>query len=135
MVDELETSFRACIAPLVANDASAGVTYQDEQRPSVEQAVNQFVEYVRKTEAYFQKQRATTAARCPELALQEEVDELEAELRRKDVVLQEHLNKLKQWQATLKAMQEYSGESSFSGTPSVQSLGAAMKWHRAGTTS
>nr|CAB3263739.1 mediator of RNA polymerase II transcription subunit 28-like [Phallusia mammillata] len=113
-IDELESSFRACITPFVTEEASVGVTFQDEQKPSVELAINEFIELARKTEAYFQKQRAIIATRHPELTLQEECEELEMELKRKEDIVQHHSKKLQIWQRTLKEMLSVSTESGLS---------------------
>ena len=104
IIDEFEIAFQDCIMPLVTEDVAVGLTYQDEQKTTSEFLTKNFIELSRRTEAYFLKQKALLAHKHPELVLQEEVDELELELKRKDDVINSHYARLKQWQNTLKDM-------------------------------
>ncbi|XP_002124297.2 mediator of RNA polymerase II transcription subunit 28-like [Ciona intestinalis] len=101
VIDDLESAFRSCISQFVSDEPSIGVTHQDEQRPTVEFAVNEFLKLARQTEAYFLKERASLAMKQPELVLQEDIEELETELQRKDDAIRNHGEKLQQWKNAL----------------------------------
>uniref|UniRef100_H2YVN9 Mediator of RNA polymerase II transcription subunit 28 n=1 Tax=Ciona savignyi TaxID=51511 RepID=H2YVN9_CIOSA len=104
VIDDLESSFRSCISHLVADEPSIGVTHQDEQKSTIEFAIQEFLKCARQTEAYFLKERASLAMKQPEFVLQEDIEELEAELQRKDETIRNHLDKLHQWKTTLNQM-------------------------------
>ena len=102
IVERLEDAFIDCITPPIANESSHGISSsQDETRPSVEHAITKFFDLARETEAMFLKQGALVAARNPETTLKQEIEELHAELRHKDEVLNRYHALLKQWQARL----------------------------------
>ena len=100
-VAKLETSYRECIAQLVAEEPSTGINYQDESRLTVEHAVNKFNDAAREAEAIFLKHRLTAANKNPEWVLLQEIEELTVEIKQKDEVIKNCLLQLKQWQQNL----------------------------------
>jgi len=101
LVDRMQDAFINCITPLITDESSHGINYQDETRPSIDHAITKFFDLARETEAMFLKQGASVAAENPEAVLKQEIEELNVELRHKDEVLNRYQSLLKQWQARL----------------------------------
>ena len=101
IVEKLEDAFIECITPTIADEASHGISYQDESRLTVDHAITKFFDLAREAEAMFLKQAASVAAKNPEAVLKQEIEELNVELQRKDDVLNNCHKQLKQWQARL----------------------------------
>lgn len=100
-VAKLEVAYRECLAQLVPEEPSTGITYQDESRLTVEHSVVKFVDMAREVEAMFLKQRLTAANKNPEFVVMQEIEELTQEIRQKDEVLKNLHLQLKQWQQKL----------------------------------
>ena len=101
IIDKLEDAFIDCLTPCISEETSHGITQQDDSRISVEHAVTKFFDVAREAEAMFVKQGASVAAKKPEAVLRQEIEELQAELRHKDEVLNKFHAQLKLWQTKL----------------------------------
>ena len=100
LVDELESSFKACFASLVSQDYVNG-TDQDEIRTGVDQCIQKFLDIARQTECFFLQKRLQLSVQKPEQVIKEDVSELRNEFQWKDALVQKHLTKLRYWQQVL----------------------------------
>ncbi|KAG8453656.1 hypothetical protein GDO86_000333 [Hymenochirus boettgeri] len=100
LVDDLESSFEACVASLVSQDYVNG-TDQEEIRTGVEQCIQKFLDVARQTECFFLQKRLQLSVQKPEQVIKEDISELRNELQRKEGLIQKHLTKLRSWQQVL----------------------------------
>lgn len=96
LVDELQQAFQSCFSSLVAQD-HLNVVDTNETRTGVEQSIQKFLEASKEIENYFLQRQLMMSVAKPEQAVKEEMDELRAELARKDALIQRHMEKLNQW--------------------------------------
>jgi len=106
VIEKFENSFRDIVNTFVSENSANVLVHQNDQRPSVEHSVLKFLELANETESFFLKQKATIALTQPELILQEEIQEMTEDLKRKDEVIENHRNKLIEWRKTLVTMQQ-----------------------------
>ena len=104
VIDKFEAAFHDCLAPLVANEPSLGITFQDEPRLSVEHAVTKFLDLARETEGMFVKHKVAASMKVSENILRHEIDELAREIQHKDEILKNNFLQLKQVQAHLREL-------------------------------
>ena len=108
VIEKFENSFRDILNTFVSENSASVLVHQNDQRPSVEHSVLKFLELANETESFFLKQKATIALTQPELILQEEIQEMTEDLKRKDEVIESHRNKLIEWRKLLVSMQQKS---------------------------
>ncbi|XP_071476709.1 mediator of RNA polymerase II transcription subunit 28-like [Diadema antillarum] len=104
LVDELESAFKACLSSLVAPEA-VHVHDHIELRASVDQSIQRFLELAKETENFFLQRQMLMAITKPENVIKEEIDELKAELSRKNALLQKQLTKVNNWLTILQSLE------------------------------
>ena len=99
-VDEFEQSFQACTAILGSN--SVNHTHDPEEaKASVDQTIQKFLDSAKALESIFLQKRLYLSVHRPEQSLAEEIQDLKAEIHKKDMVLQRFNEKLDQWKGIL----------------------------------
>lgn len=99
-VDEFEQAFQACSAILASN----GVNHthdSEEVKASVDQTIQRFLDSAKALESIFLQKRLYLSVHRPEQSLTEEINDLRAELARKEQVLQRFHEKLDHWKSIL----------------------------------
>ena len=99
-VDEFEQAFQACTAILGSN----GVNHthdSEEVKASVDQTIQRFLDSAKALESLFLQKRLYLSVHRPEQSLTEEINDLKAELAKKELVLQRFHEKLDQWKIIL----------------------------------
>ena len=86
---------KACFAPFT-NPTSSHVFDNDELK-AFNDNIQRFLELSRQIESYFINKRAVLATLKPELILTEEINDLKAEITRKDFLLNKYNEKLNKW--------------------------------------
>ncbi|KAK3095278.1 hypothetical protein FSP39_012642 [Pinctada imbricata] len=101
LVDDLEAAFQNCLSGLTSQE-HFNVQDVDEIKAGTDQTVLKFLEIARQTEVLFLHKRLILSKQKPEQLMKDETDDLRAELERKDLLIKRHQEKLQQWQAKLK---------------------------------
>lgn len=104
LVDELEAAFKACLSSLVAQE-NVHVSDQVELKTSVDQSMQRYQELAKETENFFLQRQMLMATTKPESIIKEEIDELKAELTRKNALLQKQQTKVNNWLGILQSLE------------------------------
>lgn len=85
---------------------SGGLTVdKDEARAEVDQVTLRFIDLARQMEAFFLQKRFLLSALKPELVVKEDINDLKAELTRKEELIKKHYDKIAVWQSLLADLQ------------------------------
>ncbi|XP_033125469.1 mediator of RNA polymerase II transcription subunit 28-like [Anneissia japonica] len=97
LAEEMENAFKGCLSNLVGQE-HFNIVDNMEVKTGVEQAVNKFLEVAKETETYFLQKRLLLSNSHPNQLVREECEELQNELRRKDLLIQKQMRRLQDWQ-------------------------------------
>ncbi|CAH1783040.1 unnamed protein product [Owenia fusiformis] len=101
VVDDLEASFQNAYSSLTSQE-HFNINDSEEVKVGVEQCLQKFLENARQTESWFLQRRLILSHNKPELIVKEEIQDLKAELIRKEQLIAKHHDKLQQWQSMLR---------------------------------
>jgi len=100
LADNFEKAFQACHACLTHPEGYLR-TDHEETRATADLCMNNFLDAARQLEVFFLKKRLLLCRDKPENILKEEIENIEAEIERKNQTLIRHRDRLKQWQQTM----------------------------------
>ncbi|XP_045188248.2 mediator of RNA polymerase II transcription subunit 28-like [Mercenaria mercenaria] len=100
IIDDLESSFLNCLS-LLTTQEQINVQDSEETKTSIENAMQRFLELSRQTEAFFLRKKMLISYQKPEQLLIDDIDNLKAELARKEALLEKHTERLKRCQIIL----------------------------------
>ncbi|XP_064465658.1 mediator of RNA polymerase II transcription subunit 28-like [Ornithodoros turicata] len=100
VVDDLESSFQACLAA-VTNPDYFYVRDSEEVKTGVEQTIQRFLDLAKQMECFFLQKRLVLSAQKPEQMVMEDNTELKNELMRKAQLLHKYHEKIHFWQSLL----------------------------------
>ncbi|KAK6185787.1 hypothetical protein SNE40_007940 [Patella caerulea] len=110
-IDQLEQAFKNCIEQLSSQE-HFNTSDTEENRVGIEQSVQKFIDLARQTESFFLNKRLVLSTQKPEQILKEDIQELKAELDRKEKLIEKHHERLQQWQNLLHSMPGSGGSQS-----------------------
>lgn len=100
VVDEFEQAFQSCVAAISA--PTSNYTHDlEEVKTSADQTVQRFLDSAKQMECFFLQKRLFLSVHRPEQMMKEDIDEIKAEIVRKDAVISRFQDKLQQWQGML----------------------------------
>ncbi|GIY49926.1 mediator of RNA polymerase II transcription subunit 28 [Caerostris extrusa] len=100
IVEEFEKSFQDCLAVLTNFDLH-NARDPDEIRTSVDLTVQRFIDVSKQMDCFFLQKRLLLSVQKPEHLLVENIQELAAEVKRKDELIEKYNNKIQTWQTLL----------------------------------
>lgn len=100
LVDELEASLLNCLS-LLTTQEQINVQDSEETKTSIENAMQKFLDLSRQTEAFFLRKRMLVSFQKPEYLVNDDINDLKAELLRKEALLEKHSERLKRCQMIL----------------------------------
>ncbi|XP_055390054.1 mediator of RNA polymerase II transcription subunit 28 [Condylostylus longicornis] len=110
LMDEFEEAFQACLHALTKQESSNGVD-KDEIDVEVQQTANKFIDVARLMEAFFLQKRYLISTLKPEMLLNDENQELNNEIKRKNALINKHYQRLEEWKAMLADTQQQQQQS------------------------
>ena len=93
---------------MCTQDEAVNEIDKNEIRAEAEQTTIKFIELARQMEAFFLQKRFLLSALKPELIVKEDINDLRAELIRKEDLIKRHYEKISVWQNILADLQGYS---------------------------
>ncbi|GIY88885.1 mediator of RNA polymerase II transcription subunit 28 [Caerostris darwini] len=100
IVEEFEKSFQDCLAALTNFDLH-NARDPDEIRTSVDLTIQRFLDVSKQMDCFFLQKRLLLSVQKPEHLLVENIQELAAEVKRKDELIEKYNNKIQTWQTLL----------------------------------
>jgi len=100
LVDDFETSFQSCLAA-VTNPNTNQIHDIEEVKSSVDQTIQRFLDCAKQLECFFLQKRLYLSVHKPEQLIVEDINDLKAEIQRKDMVMQKYQEKIGAWQSIL----------------------------------
>jgi len=100
LAESFEKAFQACHACLTHPEGYLR-TDHEETRATADQCINNFLDSARQLEVFFLKKRLLLCRDKPENILKEEIENIEAEIERKNQVVTKHKERLATWQQKL----------------------------------
>lgn len=100
LAETFEKAFQSCHACLTHPEGYLR-TDHEETRATADQCMNNFLDSARQMEVFFLKKRLLLCRDKPENILKEEIENIEAEIERKNQTVAKHRDRLETWQQTL----------------------------------
>ncbi|XP_071946938.1 mediator of RNA polymerase II transcription subunit 28-like [Antedon mediterranea] len=105
LAEEMENAFTGCLSNLTNQEHFNIVDYM-EVKTGVEQAVQKFLDVAKEMETFFLQKRLLLSNSHPNQLVREECDDLQVELRRKDVLIQKQMRRLQHWQGVFQSCEK-----------------------------
>ncbi|KAG8197993.1 hypothetical protein JTE90_029387 [Oedothorax gibbosus] len=100
IVEDFEKAFQDCVAALTNQDLH-NARDSDEIRTSVDLTVQRFLDISKQMDCFFLQKRLLLSVQKPEHLLVENIQELSAEVKRKDELIEKYTAKIQTWQNLL----------------------------------
>lgn len=133
LAESFEKSFQACHACLT-NPEGYLRTDHEETRATADQCMNNFLDSARQLEVFFLKKRLLLCRDKPENILKEEIENIEAEIERKNQTVTRHRDRLKTWQQTLADVGKPRPESAATASTTTTTSSASLPNNNQSTT-